>query len=38
MDADGIFETNGELEPVEPTNLTAEDTDAIFTGMEHSGA
>ena len=38
MDADDIFETNGELEPVEPTNLTADDIDAIFTDMAGSDA
>lgn len=38
MDADGIFETNGELEPVEPSDLTADDIEAIFAGMAGSGA
>ncbi len=38
MNADDIFESAGELEPVEPTDLTADDIDAIFTGMAGSGA
>lgn len=38
MDANDIFETNGELDPVEPTDLTAEDIGDIFAGMADSDA
>ena len=33
MNADDIFETSGELEPVEPTDLTVDDINAIFAGV-----
>lgn len=35
MDANDIFEIEGELEPVEPTDLTADDIAAIFTGVSN---
>lgn len=38
MNADDIFESEGELELVEPADLTADDIDAIFAGMAGSGA
>lgn len=38
MDANDIFESAGELEPAEPTDLTADDIDAIFAGMAGNDA
>lgn len=34
MDVNDIFGIEGELEPVEPVDLTADDIDAIFSNEE----
>ena len=34
MDVNDIFETNGELEPVEPVDLAQDEIDAIFSNEE----